>query len=93
MRLTKRDLLTYLSRTGESHARDIARAFGVQYSVAAMRLLRLVRQGLVNRSRAVEREAYRYTISERGQSRLAYLLEQSEAEDQGNTAGHAKPSE
>lgn len=92
MLLTKRDLLIYLARAGEASARDIARTFGIQYSVAAMGLLRLVRQGLVNRSRKDERGAYRYTLSERGQTRLTYLLERSEPGAQG-AADRVKPSD
>lgn len=71
--LTKSDLLAYLVRAGEADAQDVAKAFGVRYSVAAMALLRLVRQGLAGRYRTGTRGAYRYKLSERGQSRLAYL--------------------
>lgn len=71
--LTKGDLLTYLVHAGEVDAQDVALEFGVGYSVAAMALLRLVRQGLASRHRSTERGAYRYRPSERGQSRLAYL--------------------
>lgn len=93
MRLTKRELLAHLSRAGEADARDIARVFGVQYSVAAMGLLRLARQGLVNRSRPIEGEAYRYTLSERGQSRLTYLLERSNAMDEPDPISRTGPVE
>jgi DNA-binding MarR family transcriptional regulator len=71
--LTKHSLLTYLADTSEADANDVANAFGVDYPVAAMALLRLVRQGLANRRRASERGVYRYRLSERGQSRLEYL--------------------
>ena len=71
MPLMKRSLLTYLARAGEADAKDVASAFAVGYSVAAMGLLRLMRQGLA--SRKAERGVYRYRLSERGQSRLAYL--------------------
>jgi predicted ArsR family transcriptional regulator len=71
--LTKRTLLTYLAEVGEAEAKDVANAFGVGYPVAAMALLRLVRQGLASRDRASENGAYRYRLSERGQSRLEYL--------------------
>lgn len=69
--LTKHRILAYLDRVGESDARSVGTEFGIGYSVAAMRLLRLVRQGL-----AVRRDVhgvYRYRLSERGQARLAYL--------------------
>lgn len=42
-------------------------------AVAAMSLLRLVREGLASRHRSGERGAYRYRLSERGRSRLEYL--------------------
>ena len=71
--LTKRTLLTYLAHAKEADAKDVANAFGVEYSVAAMSLLRLVRQGLADRRRADERGVYCYRLSERGQSRLEYL--------------------
>jgi DNA-binding MarR family transcriptional regulator len=71
--LTKRTLLTYLAEAREAGARDVANAFGVDYPVAAMALLRLVRQGLASRDRDGERGVYRYRLSERGQSRLEYL--------------------
>jgi DNA-binding MarR family transcriptional regulator len=71
--LTKRALLTYLADAKEVHAKDVATALGVDYSVAAMALLRLARQGLVSRHRTSDRGVYRYRLSERGQSRLEYL--------------------
>ena len=71
MPLTKRSLLTYLARAGEAGAKDVASAFAVGYSVAAMGLLRLMRQGLA--SRKADRGIYRYRLSERGQLRLDYL--------------------
>lgn len=82
MGLKKRDLLAYLARAGETDTHDVARALGVSHSAAAMGLLRLVRQDLVNRSRLADRGAYRYRLSERGQSRLAYLQERSKPPDE-----------
>src|SRR2546425_10736957 len=71
--LRKRDLLSYLARSDAADANAVARAFGVHYSVAAMGLLRLVRQGLATRDRAAAQGLYRYRLSERGLSRLQYL--------------------
>ena len=51
MGLTKQILLNHLARVGEADAQDVARTFEVSYSVAAMGLLRLVRQGLASRHR------------------------------------------
>src|SRR5437879_1594287 len=73
MGLTKQILLNYLAQVGEGDAQEVARAFGVTYSVAAMGLLRLVRQGLASRRRHDEGAIYRYRLTERGQSRLMYL--------------------
>src|SRR2546425_9386232 len=71
--LRKRDLLSYLARSDAADANAVARAFGVHYSIAAMGLLRLVRQGLATRDRAAAQGLYRYRLSERGLSRLQYL--------------------
>ena len=74
--LTKRALLTFLAEEKQVHAKDVASAFGVDYAVAAMALLRLVRQGLLSREHAGDRGVYRYQLSERGQARLKYLEDQ-----------------
>lgn len=71
--MTKHELLEYLAGTGDADANEIARAFGVPYPVAAMGLLRLVRQGLVSRYMDPDRGTYWYRLSHRGQERLAYL--------------------
>jgi DNA-binding MarR family transcriptional regulator len=73
MGLTKQILLNHLAQVGEGDAQEVARAFGVTYSVAAMGLLRLVRQGLASRRRQDAGAIYRYHLTERGQSRLMYL--------------------
>lgn len=73
MSLTKRDLLTHLARAGEADARDVATAFAARYTVAAMGLLRLVRQGLATRRLDPERGVYLYRLSERGHARLKFL--------------------
>lgn len=78
MSLAKRDLLEYLRRKVEIDAREVASEFEIDFSVASMRLLRLVRQGLATRDRSPGRGVYRYRISERGQSRLKYLQERAE---------------
>jgi len=87
MALTKRDLLNYLSRASEVDAQDVVREFGVRYSLAAMALLRLVRQGLATRHRYLEQGGYRYRLSERGQSRLAYLESDRASPGEGSLVG------
>jgi len=71
--LTKQKVLTFLAQAPDADAQGVALAFGVSYSVAAMGLLRLVRQGLASRRRHVEGRVYRYQLTERGRSRLHYL--------------------
>ena len=87
MALTKRHLLTYLARVSEADAQDVVREFGVRYSLAAMALLRLVRQGLATRQRRMDQGGYRYRLSERGQSRLAYLESDRESHAEGELVG------
>lgn len=86
MGLTKRDLLAHLARTGEADAGAVAATFGIRYAVAAMALLRLVRQGLATRSQDA-RGVFRYRLTERGQSRLAYLQERVESAATPDTGG------
>jgi len=75
--LTKQKVLTFLAQAPDADAQGVALAFGVSYSVAAMGLLRLVRQGLASRRRHVEGRVYRYQLTERGRSRLEYLEERT----------------
>lgn len=77
MSLTKRDLLGYLARAGESSAREAAAAYGVRPAVAAMGLLRLVRQGLAARRFHPQQGMYLYRLSKRGEARLAFLERRS----------------
>jgi predicted ArsR family transcriptional regulator len=83
MGLAKRELLSFLARVGEASADDVASALGIRYAVAAMALLRLVRQGLAERSRHDERSVYHYRLSERGRTRLRYFQERSESAARG----------
>src|SRR6266852_4299480 len=66
-----------LAQVNDAGAADVARALVVRYPVAAMALLRFVRQGLVDRSREHGRAVYRYRLSLRGRARLRYLQERS----------------
>lgn len=71
--MTKAELLEFIAETGEADANQVAAAFGVPYPVAAMGLLRLVRQGLAARSVDPDRGTYWYELTERGHGRLRYL--------------------
>lgn len=71
--MTKRELLNYLAEVGEADANEVAGALGVPYQVAAMGLLRLVRQGLASRFVDPNRGTYWYRLSDRGHDRLVYF--------------------
>ena len=71
--MTKRDLLNYLAEVGEADANEVASALRVPYPVAAIGLLRLVRQGLASRYVDPDRGIFWYRLSDRGRIRLAYL--------------------
>ncbi len=71
--MTKRELLEFLAENREADANEVALAFGIPYPVAAMSLLRLVRQGLAARSVDPQLETYWYELTGRGQARLEYL--------------------
>jgi DNA-binding MarR family transcriptional regulator len=86
MGLAKRDLLSFLARVNEASADDVASAIGIRYAVAAMALLRLVRQGLAERSRQDERSIYFYRLSERGRARLRYFEERPQSAARGRPA-------
>ena len=71
--MTKPELLQYLADAGEADAHEAAWALGVPYPVAAMGLLRLVRQGLASRFVDPARGTYWYRLSDRGHDRLVYF--------------------
>jgi len=73
--LDKSELLEYLDQYESANSDDVARALNVTYSVAAMALLRLVRQDLVTRYKHPEHHVYVYELTPKGEARLAYLLE------------------
>src|SRR5437899_12362810 len=70
--MEKRDLLSYLGVVDSASAVDVAHEFDVSEATAGMALLRLLRQGLVERS--IHREMYAYRLSGRGRARLRYFL-------------------
>ncbi len=71
--MSKEDLLSYLSESQGAAAARVARDLAVSYPAAAMALLRLARQGLVERFMDPARGIYWYRLTERGAERLAYL--------------------
>jgi predicted ArsR family transcriptional regulator len=91
--LAKRELLAFLAREGDVSADEVASAIGVRYAVAAMALLRLVRQGLAERSRRDARSIYSYRLSERGRTRLRYFQERPQSAARGRSAATTIPQE
>jgi DNA-binding MarR family transcriptional regulator len=71
--MTKQDLLEHLVEAGSADAMEVASAFGISYPAAAMALLRLVRQGLVDRYVDPDDGLYFYQVSGRGHDRLAFF--------------------
>jgi len=58
-----------------AEANDVACAFGLTYSAAAMALMRLVRQDLAARHRHPDTQFNVYEITPNGAARLDYFLE------------------
>ena len=69
--MDKPDLLAHLKFVDSATAADVAHEFDVSEATAGMALLRLLRQGLVQRF--VHREVYVYRLSGKGRGRLRYL--------------------
>jgi len=78
--MTKYDLLQHLADREETTAGEIANAFRLTYSAAAMALLRLSRQGLVRRYLDPDAGLYYCELSERGHARLSFLRARNRAE-------------
>jgi len=79
--MTKYDLLQHLADREETTAGEIAKAFRLTYSAAAMALLRLSRQGLVRRYLEPDAGLYYCELSERGRARLSFLRARSTSEE------------
>jgi predicted ArsR family transcriptional regulator len=71
--VTKEKLLTYLSETQGVSPGDAAAELGISYAAAAMALLRLSRQGLVERFVDPDHGTFWYRLSARGRERLEYF--------------------
>jgi TPR repeat protein len=71
--MTKAEALNYLARMRHADAFQVAAAFELPYPAAAMALLRLTRQGLVERRLDPESGLYWYKLSAQGRARLAYF--------------------
>ncbi len=71
--VTKSEILEYLYESKGADAFEVAVHMGFDYPAAAMALLRLSRQGLVERLVDPERGIYWYRLSPRGRARLKYF--------------------
>ena len=67
----KRQILLYVKDNPESTARDVSKALAISVEDAEMFLFRLFRAVLVSRPET-RKGCFRYTLNERGESRLAY---------------------
>lgn len=79
--MTKTELLRFLARHGDVDAFEVAQAFELPYAAGAMALLRLSRQGLVERRLDPERGRYWYALTAQGCARLAYFEANDDSED------------
>ena len=73
--MDKCELLEFLELHDHAEADDIARAFELTYSAAAMALMRLVRQDLAARYNDPKTQLYVYELTPKGEARLDYFLE------------------
>ena len=73
--MDKCELLEFLDMYEHAEANDVARAFNLTYSAAAMALMRLVRQDLAARFKDSDNHLFRYQITPKGEARLDFLLE------------------
>lgn len=71
--MTKPDLLGFLADHKSADAFEVARAVELPCPAAAMALLRMTRQGLVERRLDPESRIYWYALSDHGRARLAYF--------------------
>ena len=79
--MTKPELLYFLARHESADASEVARAFELPYPAGAMALLRLTRQGLVERRLDPESGLYWYALSAQGRARLTYFEANGDSED------------
>lgn len=73
----KRQILQYIEGHPDSTARDVSKGLGISVENAEMFLFRLFRAVLVSRPEP-RKTCFRYTLNERGESRLAYWETQEE---------------
>ena len=73
--LNKCELLEFLELHEHAEANDVAQAFELNYSAAAMALMRLVRQDLAARYKDPDAQHFVFELTPKGEARLDYFLE------------------
>lgn len=73
--MDKCELLEFLELHDHAEANDVAQAFELSYSAAAMALMRLVRQDLATRYIDPEHNVYVHELTPKGEARLDYFFE------------------
>ena len=71
--MTKQQLLTLLAQQGNLEAASVADELGGTHAAAGMLVLRLNRQGLIQRTFDPDDRVYFYSLTPKGRARLAYL--------------------
>jgi hypothetical protein len=77
--MEKHELLDYLAIRGRIRSDDVEHAFGASAAAAGMALLRLLRQGPVERGPQEETSRYWYSLTDRGWARRTYFRRQTES--------------
>ena len=77
--MTKQQLLTLLVRHSDLAAASVADELGGTHAAAGMLVLRLNRQGLIQRTFDPDDGIYFYSLTPKGRARLAYLTQRAPA--------------
>ena len=75
--MTKHQLLTLLARHSNLEAASVADELGGTHAAAGMLVLRLTRQGLVQREFDPDDCVFFYNVTAKGRARLAYLTQRA----------------
>ncbi len=70
--MRKQDLLSILARHDDLDAASVAEGLGCTRAAAGMLVMRLARQGLIQRELDPEDRVYFYNLTAKGRARLAY---------------------
>ena len=78
--MRKRDLLNILAEHADLDAAAVAQELECTRSAAGMLLMRLARQGLIQRALDEDDELYFYSLTDKGRARLAYWTQIAQRE-------------